>query len=255
MSAFACTSSNELDELRVKLDEIHVELLQIQKQGATRDEVAEIGDSISGQVDAVATADEETRRELKRLSDRIAGLEGKLDETNFNLAQLAQKLNATQQELQAIRNATELARRQPTPPPQSAPSPQDPQALYDDAYNDYVRGNYDLAILSFRRFLDNYPRNDLADNAAYWIGECYFRQGSYTKSVEQFEELLSRYPDSDLTPSALLREGYAYLELGQSNRGVSKLQQVVCDHASTDEAKLANQRLQTLGLDATCDDP
>lgn len=214
--------------------------------------------SLAAQIAELSQSQGTSQAKLDDLAARLAALESKLEDTNFRLAQLGQQIAAAAEELQAVRSATEMARRttQPLPPPSSAaPNPADPQTLYDTAYNDWLRKNYDLAILSFQEYLERSPNTELADNAAYWIGECYFNQGNYQKAIEAFDTVLNNYESSDRRPSAMLRKGYAYFELGQRAQGVVQLQKVACEHAGTDEAHLARGRLQELGIDVECDGP
>ena len=126
----------------------------------------------------------------------------------------------------------------------------DPQSLYNSAYNDYLRGKYDLALQGFEEYLKNFPGTELADNATYWIGECYYRQRRYRQAVDQFEGVLSRYPRSDKSASALLKKGYALIELGDRSQGTTQLRQVIRQYSTSDEANLARQRLRELGVDA-----
>ena len=123
----------------------------------------------------------------------------------------------------------------------------DPEALYRTAYNDYLRGSFDLAIRAFRRYAESFPDTELTDNATYWIGECYFSQGKYSQSIRQFDRMLERYPRSDKTASAALKKGYSYLELGRRDEGVSQLQEVARRYPESDEANLARQRLSAIG--------
>ena len=257
-SVLACTSSQELGELRTQLQNLHVEVLQLQKEGPTKDEMAAMARDISAQIAELSRSEGTSQTKLDDLAQHLAALETKLEDTNFRLAQLRQQIAAATEELQAVRSATEMARRispPPLPPPSAAANPADPQALYDTAYNDYVRGNYDLAILSFQEYLEGHPTTDVADNAAYWIGECYFRQGQFQRAIEAFDTVLAAYESSDRRPSAILRKGYAYFELGQRAQGAVELQKVVCEHAGTDEARLARDRLQELGIDVECQEP
>ena len=46
-----------------------------------------------------------------------------------------------------------------------------PDELYRSAYEDYMRGNYDLAADGFGEYLRRWPDTELSDNALYWIGE------------------------------------------------------------------------------------
>ena len=136
--------------------------------------------------------------------------------------------------------------------PQRSPGasgPVDPEALYQSAYDDYLRGNYDLAVASFEEYLETFPNTELADNATYWIGESYYREGKYRQAIDQFERVLRRYPRSEKVPGALLKKGYAYLELGERSQGIVQLQVVIREHPSSDEANIARDRLRALGVD------
>ena len=126
----------------------------------------------------------------------------------------------------------------------------DPKSLYDAAYNDFLKGNYDLSMREFQEYLTNFPNTDLSDNAAYWIGESYYRQRRFRQAIEQFDLVLTRYPKGDKVPSALLKKGYSYLELGERSQGVVQLQHVVRQYPTSDEANLARQRLREIGVDA-----
>ena len=65
-----------------------------------------------------------------------------------------------------------------------------------------------------------------------------------TKSRHNFKK--SR--QSDKVPGALLKKGYAYIALGEKAQGIVQLQYVVHEHPSSQEASLARQKLQTLGV-------
>ncbi len=125
----------------------------------------------------------------------------------------------------------------------------DPKSLYDASYNDYLKGNHDLAIRGFQQYLDEFPGTDLADNATYWIGESYYRQRRFRQAIQQFDEVLARYGRSDKTAGALLKKGYSHLELGERAPGIGELQKVLRQFPTSDEANLARQRLREIGVD------
>ncbi len=248
-SVLGCVSSTDLDSISTQLQDIQLQVLQLQKQGPSKSELASLEAGVDQQIQALLRAQADVQTDVKALSSQIEQLEDKLEDTNFRLAQLSQQIAATNQDLQAIRNATEEARASSTSAPPAAINPTDPQALYDTAYNDYLQGNFDLAILGFHQYAETYRSTELADNAIYWIGECYYRQSKFQKAIEQFDEVLARFERSDRTPSALLKKGYAYFELGQRAQGVVHLQNVIREYAGTDEAHLASQRLQEMGVE------
>lgn len=252
MLVSGCASSNEFEAIKTQLSEIELQILQLQKQAPSKDEISALEASLSSRVDSILEAGAEMRADLRSLAEQIDQLEAKLEDGVYRLQQLSQQIAATNQELKAVRSAAEEARASVTARPPPAANSADPRALYDTAYNDYLQGSFDLAILGFQQYLETFPDTELTDNAIYWIGECFYRQGKFQKAIEQFGAVLLRFPDSDRTASALLKKGYAHLELGQRAQGVVNLQSVICEHASTDEASLASQRLQEMGIDVEC---
>ena len=104
----------------------------------------------------------------------------------------------------------------------SAPAPA-PRELYSQAYADYARGNYDLAIQGFGEYIRNYPGTDFTDNAQYWIGECLYGKKMYTEAVEAWNVLFRDYPSSDKLPDARVKKGMALERLGPSQPGARRV--------------------------------
>jgi tol-pal system protein YbgF len=239
-----------------QLADIQRQVLQIQKQTSSKEEVQGLQREAEEQTRNLLKAQADTQLELQSLSALIEQLEAKLEDTNYRLAQLSQQIAATNQELKNLRAAPSLGGA-PGPGgtdgagPIDGAAPADPETLYRTAYNDYLRGNYDLAILGFRQYFESFGETDLADNAAYWIGESYYRQKRFQDAIREFDVVVNDFPNSDKIASALLRKGYAYLELGEQSKGVVQLQNVIRRYPRSDEANLARQQLATLGIDVS----
>ncbi len=123
-----------------------------------------------------------------------------------------------------------------------------PEALYRSAYEDYMRGNYNLAADGFGEYLKRYPNTELADNALYWVGECFDAQEKSQEALDTFTLVLEDYPTSDKAAAAQLKKGLIYLKMGDQGQGVVNLQYVVYEHPGTREAELAREQLKSLGL-------
>ncbi|MBN1196188.1 MAG: tol-pal system protein YbgF [Candidatus Aminicenantes bacterium] len=123
---------------------------------------------------------------------------------------------------------------------------QSPENTYYTAYSDYMKKNYDLAIQGFQQFINLFPRNVLADNAMYWIGECYYAQKMFEQAVDTFSRLIESYADGDKTAAATLKKGYALIEMGRESEGISVLRQLITQFPLSEEASLAQQKIRDI---------
>lgn len=257
LTAGGCVSSTDIEGLQSQLNEIQRQILQVQREAPSKDEVSSLQASVGRQMEMLLKSEADMQVRLNGLSDQIEQLQAKLEDTNYRLAQLSQTIAATNQELKSYRNTppaypatpgeggTEGEGGPAAAAPRS-PATSDPESVYQTAYNDYLRGNYDLAERQFQDYLATFPDSELADNAVYWIGESYYRQRRFRQAIEQFDQVLNRYPRSDKLPSAVLKKGYAHLELGERSQGVVQLQYVLREYPNSDEANLARERLREI---------
>ena len=123
----------------------------------------------------------------------------------------------------------------------------DAEALFNMAYADFHKGNYALAISGFKEYEQKFPQKPNADNALYWVAECRFSQGDFDAAVTGFDEMLSRYPNSDMAAAANLKKALAYLEQNDIQRAILQLRYVYGNYSGTDEAKIARDKLTSLG--------
>lgn len=235
-----CVSSTDIDALSSQISDLQRQVLQVQTHGSSKEEIAQLQASLQKQTQSLLKAEADMQVELKSLSGQIQALQARLEETNFRLEQISQQAAAAAQEARTSRDAA----------PGSAAPAADPQSMYQAAYGDYLKHNYDLAVLGFQQYLQAFPDTELSDNAAYWIGECYFGQGKFADAIQQFDSLQQSYPRSDKSASAWLKKGYALLELTQRQAGITQLRKVIREYPGSDEANLARQRLRALGVDA-----
>jgi tol-pal system protein YbgF len=242
-----CVGTKDIEVLQSQNRDIQRQVANAQQEASTKEEVTRLEQRINEHTTALLKSEADVQVGLQRLSDQIEQLEANLADTTFRLNDLSQQIAATNQELRAVRISLGSGSVDPQASGGSAQTIDDPQALYESARNDYVRGNYELAILAFRRYLEAFPDSELADNARYWIGECNFSQGDYQQAIREFDRILADYPRSDKLASALLKKGYAYLQMGRIQEGRTQLRSVISSYAGSDEAVLAQQRLDSLG--------
>ncbi|MGD1009995.1 MAG: tol-pal system protein YbgF [Candidatus Aminicenantales bacterium] len=132
---------------------------------------------------------------------------------------------------------------QPPPAPVTNISPQD---AYRMAYNDYLKGNYDLAVESFRLYRQQFPDSPLADNALYWIGECRFSQKRFDEAIDAFNEVILTYPEGDKIAAAHLKKGISYMELGKKEEALAAFKLLVTKYPLQEETKIALDKIKEL---------
>jgi len=119
-------------------------------------------------------------------------------------------------------------------------------ALYRKSYETLRAGKHDEAMQGFREFLHLFPNHDLADNAQYWLGECYYDRKDYASAVREFRRVIERFPSGNKVPDALLKVGYSYLALGSNEAGRQTLGQLQRSYPRHEAAGLAGSRLAEL---------
>lgn len=134
----------------------------------------------------------------------------------------------------------------PKAEPPQPPEPIDYTKLYDTAYEDYVRQSYSLARNGFEEYLRRFPDTDLADNAQYWIGECYYAEGRYEEAAEAFKQVITRYPTGNKVPRAMLKAGFALQQLGREDQARAMFQQVIDAYPLSSEADQAKTKLNKM---------
>ena len=145
-----------------------------------------------------------------------------------------------------IKGSTEAAKpTQQTAVPKEKPvSPE--KLLYDITHATYREGRYEEAIEGFKDFLKKYPGSDLADNAQFWIGECYMTLKQFEKAILSYQEVIKKYPNGNKVPNAMIRQALAFYEIKDKTSSRLLLKKVIKKYPNSNEAKIAKAKLKTM---------
>lgn len=92
-----------------------------------------------------------------------------------------------------------------------------PQALYDEALALLNKKNYQKSQEAFKAFLELHPKNGLAGNAQYWLGESYYAQGKYDLAAIAFADGYKNYQTGTKAPDLLFKLGMTLSRLKKKN--------------------------------------
>jgi len=97
------------------------------------------------------------------------------------------------------------------------------QAEFSSAMNLLAKGRNDEASAAFRGFADMHPKDDLAPQAVYWVGDIAFVAKDYGNAERAFAEVIKKYPNSSRAPDSMLKLGQALIASGQKKEGCTAL--------------------------------
>lgn len=114
----------------------------------------------------------------------------------------------------------------------AASGPQSAKEAYDLAFAALRRKEYEQAEMGFRQFLQSYPRDRLAVDATYWLGESYLQRQRYREAAEQFLKISRESPKAAKAPDSLLKLGMSLNGLGAKEQACATYAKVGVDYPS-----------------------
>ncbi len=235
-------------KLEAKLDKAAEDILLL------KDQLKDIQSQLRlGQADQAGL-----KEEVNKIPPQYQAVLDKLDQVTQAVNRLAEDFVAFKGQMTAPAPEPEKkpsrkaeTRKKEEPPPQPADAAPinpnlSPKEVFDMAYADYTKGNYELAIDGFKIYRQQFADSPLADDALYWIGECYFSLGKYPEAIEQFNTLIFNYPQGNNVPAAYLKKGMSFVELGKKDEAVSVFKLLISKYPNDEEAKIAQQKIKEL---------
>ena len=105
-----------------------------------------------------------------------------------------------------------------------------------------------MAIDGFTLYLLQFSDSPVADDAAYWIGECHFSQENFEEAIDQFNELILNYSTGDKIPAAYLKKGISLLELERNEEALSVFKLLISKYPYEEETRIAQEKIKEIRL-------
>jgi len=175
-------------------------------------------------------------------SQEKPALTEKIDRLEKTIARLEQALKDQEKKLKDMESKE--APEPPAPTASAAPAVSrrgTMEELYPEARALALQGDYPAAADIFFYLAETYPNHELAPDANYWLGECYYGQKEFTKAIQVFRKIIATFPDSAKAPAALLKSAYAYSMLNQGNEAMMNLQRLLEAYPDSREAALVKE--------------
>ena len=118
--------------------------------------------------------------------------------------------------------------------------------VYESSLDLFNDEKYDQALISFKSFLETYPRSDLADNAQFWIGECFMGLNQYDNAILEFNKVIKNYPNENKVPNAMFRQAVAWQKIGDLTSAKIVLKNLIKMYPKSPEAADAEKKLASM---------
>mgnify|MGYP001319552625 CR=1 FL=1 len=91
-----------------------------------------------------------------------------------------------------------------------------PSEIYSYAYDMLVRENFSEAEKSFKAFIGEHPKDPLASNAYYWLGETYYVQKKFQLAAISFARGFQNFPKGNKSIDQLFKLALTFMNLGKN---------------------------------------
>jgi tol-pal system protein YbgF len=201
---------------------------------------------------ALASLDQASRRsgadigvQLQKTIEDVAQLRGQVDSYQHSIAEISDKVDKLQgaANQKAAELQSEQARRDADA---KVVRPTDKRAFYALAQEKLKVGDGELGQKLLREFVKKWPKDDLAGEAYFSLGETYFAQKSCEQALPEFGKVVEEYPKAKSAPVALLRSADCFKSLGKPAESKLALEEVLKSYPKSDEVKAAKVKLADL---------
>jgi tol-pal system protein YbgF len=176
--------------------------------------------------------------DLEKAQNDVTALRGQIEVLQHRLEALEKQIQDQQKGLEAANQF--VAQRQKEL--DKAEHPTDRNAIYTLARQKLDAGQIGRARALLQDFLARYPKDELAPNAQYWLGETYYAEKKWNDAIVEFQKVLKEYKGSDKVPDALLKIGMSFQAQGDCENATLFFEEVAQAHRGSPLAKTAHDK-------------
>jgi len=129
---------------------------------------------------------------------------------------------------------------------EAAPRHTPAEAAYTKALDMLGKGKPAVAGNMFETFIKTYPKDSLAPNAHYWLGESHFDQDEFAEAILAFKKVPEFFPNHHKAPDALFKIVSCYMKLNDKQNARFYLGILLKGYPDARAAKLARKRYARL---------
>ena len=224
-------------------------------------------DQLSGQIQSLNDSLDEVKAEMAKLNKAMQDVQSQQQSINATVSSMPATGTPAAAAPAAAAPATAPAASDLTPPAPAVPDIGPPttkkskhaaavaaasadappvEQLYQAAYGDYNAAKNALAASEFADVVKNYPGDNLAGNAHFYMGEILMKQNKPVLAARQYDAVLEQYPGNSKIPAAQLHKANALIAIRQPDAAIHELHSLIQRYPTSPEAQAARTKLNAL---------
>jgi len=208
-------------QLESQMDELNSSITNMQKNQA----------DLAVKMDMLSVNLATFNENLKDFGNQVSRLSSKIDDVEVAMGQKVSALGQTIKKEQEEVAATLL-----------------PSKMYQDAYLNLTKKNYEMAAEGFRLYLEKFPKGEMTESAYYNLGEAYAGDSKWEDAALAYATVLDKFKNSPQTPAVRLRYAGAILNMPGNHKEEAEryLDSIIQDFPDSPQSKLAQNQLKEL---------
>jgi tol-pal system protein YbgF len=233
-----CVSPGQVNVMDTKLDSLKQANDQLQKKAVALEK------AYQAQLEENQKLGAELKSSIRDLSRKLEVVSGRVEDVNGRFDYLFKNWEEFKARLQNLRPPPDSLLQGSSTGPSSGVGV-DPKQLYDNAFLDFRRGKYDLAIAGFEEFLATFPGSELTPNCHFWIGEAFNNKGQADSAVGRYLLVALNFQKSEKAPTSLFKAAQL-LEKKDPPVAIRYYDMLAEQYSTSTEARRAKERLTAL---------
>ncbi len=187
-----------------------------------------------------------TEKALKDSASEMTLLKAQMASIEDQIKEIKPRLKTLDSQLSEPKRKPEETKKEASQYLSKPIGPKDKISQYEEAYDTFKDKKYKEAREKFEAFMKEFPQDELADNAQFWIAETYYGEKDFESAILAYEAVLKKYPKSEKAPGALLKQGFSFIEMGDRKTGKTILEKLVELNPESREAALAQKKIEDI---------
>ena len=207
-----------VDSLKAEMAALHEGIIKEQKQ--------------QSEILRLIRADQQVR--FAEFERRLAALAGNMSESQDRLSQIDKKTIEIKERWEQKARVDSLVK---------ATEDTEIENLYEIALNDFTAGRHEVSRNGFHDLINRFPGSSQAQEAHYWLPECYYVQGKYKDAAEGYKVYIKTFSNGPKVCVALYKLGLIYKKIENTKACKMVWTKLINQCPDSEEAEAAKARM------------